>query len=98
MKSEHNQFLSMVEEYVYRNPDVSPHVSQYAAYGLERKLNAAREQTGNLETALCAALAKRRWKGIDKLIIDRIKDFVALGQNHLGWDSFLEEVERDDKK
>lgn len=64
-------------------PAIAAYVGQYASAGVEEKLHTSRAQYSTLEIALYAALSKRRFKGIEKLIIDRIKDSVALGINYI---------------
>ncbi len=98
MNEDDIDFLQMIQVYVSKRPDVGAYVAQYAAAGVSEALDKTKEQCSHLEIALYAALSKRRFKGIDKLIIDRIKDFVSLGVNYIRWDSFLKETEMGDKK
>ncbi len=98
MNEEDHNFLLYIKSYCSERPSIAAYIGQYAAAGVEEKLSASRQQCSDLESALAITLTKRKWKGMDKLVIDKIKDFVALGINHVRWDSFLEEYEKDDEK
>ena len=81
-----DQFLSLVAEYVKRDPESAAYVAEAARQGVSNALNEANARACDMETALAVALA-RRYKGADALIHDKLKKWD--GRTALNWSHVL---------
>ncbi len=90
--SNHIEFLLMVEEYVAKHPEVTPHVSDGVARGLNRAMDAARKRQSGLEIALSLAIDRSKRPGVEKLILHAIQ---ALdGHAHLDWSEEIAKLKK----
>ena len=77
------QFLQMVRTYIEADPEAAPHVAGYVQAGLNAALTQAYERAADMECAL-AALAAKRYKGADALVLDKLRKWE--GKTALRWD------------
>mgnify|MGYP000408551517 CR=1 FL=1 len=81
-----DQFLQMVRTHIEADPEAAPHVAGYVQAGLNAALTQAYERAADMECAL-AALAAKRYKGADALVLDKLRKWQ--GKTALRWDWLL---------
>lgn len=90
MSLEHQEFLTSVETYVKKHPDVAPLVTQATSLGLSMALTSLRQQLADFETA-AAVLASVRYKDRDSVLRDKLLKWK--GQTALRWDWLMDKLE-----
>lgn len=83
MSMTREQFLQWVRDYIEADPEAAPHVAAYVQRGLNDALTQAYERAADMECAL-AALAAKRYKGADALVLDKLRKWE--GKTALRWD------------
>ena len=83
MNMSREKFLDWVRAYVEADPEAAPHVAGYVQRGLNAALTQAYERAADMEVAL-AALAAKRYKGADALVLDKLRKWE--GKTSLRWD------------
>ena len=81
-----DQFLSIVAEYIKRDPEAAVYVADAAREGVSAALSEANARAADMETALAVALS-RRYKGADALIHDKLMKWD--GRTSLNWSHVL---------
>jgi hypothetical protein len=71
MKQEDLQFLNTVADYVKKNPEIAPYVTEFASKGLQEYVKQLREQCSDIEAALSMTLMHRK-KVPDEFVKERL--------------------------
>jgi len=87
--NERANFLRYVREYVEKDPEVVPYITEHVQAGLKSALDKLHQQCSDMEAALVFVLMK--FKNGEELAIEKIKKWK--GKTYQNWESFLNEKE-----
>jgi len=91
----HMEFLTYVQMYVEKHPEVGAHVSEFVAKGIAASRQEAMERACDMETALAVALATR-YNGREELILQKLNKWKDRAS--LRWDSTIEMLQKKQTK
>jgi len=66
-----DQFLSLVEKYIARDPEAAAQVADFVQIGIRKALSGANERAADMEIVV-AVLAAKRYKGRDDIVKQKL--------------------------
>ncbi len=86
----HQGFLLSVKEYIAKNPEVAPYVTEFIAAGIQAALKESNERAMDMECALVGALEMKGKKGRE-FTLGKLKKWD--GKGSIPWTKTIEKLQ-----